>query len=57
VVIGSDGSAPILLVFNDLAATSETATGVPETGSALGLLGVSATALAGLAMVRRLGLA
>ena len=44
-VVGQDGGVPIVLSFNDGAAASEAATGVPDTGSTLGLLALSATAL------------
>jgi hypothetical protein len=46
--IGFDGGTPIFLKFNDLAQSAETTPGVPDTGSTLVLMVLSAAALCGL---------
>jgi hypothetical protein len=51
ILVGMDSTAPIYLTFHDLAQASE-ATGVPDTGTTLGLLALSAIVLLGMMQSR-----
>jgi MYXO-CTERM domain-containing protein len=53
VLVGTDNGLQVFLTFHDLASASETGTGVPESGSSLWLLALSAAGLAGLRRFRR----
>ena len=52
-LVGQDSGVPIFLTFHDVAASAEASQGVPDGGTTLSLLGLSAVALLGLVRITR----